>query len=621
MEFQTTALQRARHQLESDGRFPGGVLAPDISESWLRSLSCGLDPLARHDQLVLAEHEARERFNRHADLIRFARPELELLFDQIAGSNFMIALGSPDGVVLDRLVDSQFTDSDAGRAIIPGSVWTENLRGTNAFGLCLVTGRPAQVYGGEHFLRAHSDVSCISAPIFDGRGNLAGLIDASSRSTVRQQHTAALVQMAAGNIENSLLRLAHDRRIVLQFHPRPEYLSTLSVGMLVLDEDFTIHAANRRGTHFLTGFGRLVGAAFSDIFDVGFEDVASLLTKGETLRLRDRFGSGVSVRCVANRASFSLAVRPTLPAGERPRGGRPVADRGIRAMFRDLVIEDADLRRQVAALPDAVRRKLPIAVTGETGTGKEIMARLAHTISERRGAFVALDARMLAEDTAVAALVGNGADRAGWLDRADGGTLYIDEIAALPPAAQAILARFIDLGEFVPLGTSEVRRADILIVSSSVQSLDAAVGSGRLMAQLRFRPAGFSIALPPLRARQDIAVIARHMLAGLNADLSLDDDAVALLCAHDWPGNMHELRASLSRAALLAETSVLSPNAFPQIRPSGPPVLDCCPCCRGVAWKEQQCRMIRAAVRKADGNIALAAREIGMSRTTVYRHV
>ena len=186
MELQKTPLARARRLLETQGRIPGGALPGDISDSWLRSLGHGLDPLAVVEQTVRTAAEHAMLRDRHADLIRFARPELELLYDQIAGSNFMVALGSPEGVVLETRSDTQFGDTGAGRSVISGSVWTEDLRGTNALGLCLTTLRPAQVYGGEHFLRADGDVSCISSPIFDGRGGLAGVLDASSGSTVRQ---------------------------------------------------------------------------------------------------------------------------------------------------------------------------------------------------------------------------------------------------------------------------------------------------------------------------------------------------------------------------------------------------------------------------------------------------
>ncbi len=185
MDVHMSALSRARHQLETQGRFRGDALPEDITNSWLRSLSHGLDPLAHSPRLILSQQEFLATRQKHADLVRFARPELELLFDQIAGSNFMIALGSSQGVVLDTLCDAHFAETKAGAQVIPGSLWTEDLRGTNAMGVCLATRRPAQVYGGEHFMRAHGDVSCISAPIFDGTGGLAGILDASSMSAVR----------------------------------------------------------------------------------------------------------------------------------------------------------------------------------------------------------------------------------------------------------------------------------------------------------------------------------------------------------------------------------------------------------------------------------------------------
>lgn len=182
MDHLTSGLSRARRSLETTGRFPGGALPADISDSWTRSLSLSLDPLALPEPHVRTAAEYGATRARHADLIRFARPELELIYDQIAGSNFMIALGAPDGVILETLTDTQFADTAAGRSVIPGSIWTEDLRGTNALGMCAATRQSAQVYGGEHFLRAHQDISCISAPIFDGRGGLAGVLDALARA-------------------------------------------------------------------------------------------------------------------------------------------------------------------------------------------------------------------------------------------------------------------------------------------------------------------------------------------------------------------------------------------------------------------------------------------------------
>lgn len=622
MEIRTTALARARHMLESQGKFPGGALPGDISESWLRSLDHGIDPLARHEQLMLTDTQFRVTQDRHADLIRFARPELELLFDQIAGSNFMIALGSPEGVVLETLVDTEFAESDAGKAVVPASVWTEELRGTNALGLCISTRRPAQVYGGEHFLRAHSDVSCISAPIFDGRGGLAGVLDASSRSTVRQQHTAALVQMSASNIENCLIRSAHDRRIVLQFHPRPEYLGTLSVGMLVLEEDFSVHAVNRKGEMFLAGIRNLIGTSFDSIFEQRFNDVALRLTQGETLRIRDKMGSAVSVRCIANRASFALAVRLFSAAQVQPVHSSVPQLPELRNVFRDVVIEDEELVRKLRPLPKVATAGTPVFVQGETGTGKEIIARLAHAASGRAGPFVSIDARTLGLD-AEAALLGQPGGNAGLLEQAAQGTLCIDEVSWLPLSAQALLLQVLDHGSFRHPVDGRERRCPVFFVSTSTSGLSEALESGRLMPALRYRIEGFSVHLPPLRDRTDLSALARRFVRSQDEHGDIDLEALDLLGRHDWPGNLHELRSVIAQAAMRSSGPKLGAKDFVPFLPTTGAATkseDSCPKCRGVPWKESQCRAIRVAVHEA-GGIAQAARSLKMSRTTVYKHL
>ena len=614
MEMQTSALTRARHLLETQGRFPGGALPGDITDSWLRSLSHGLDPLARSQRFILSEVELTATRQSHADLIRFARPELELLFDQIAGSNFMIALGSPEGVVLDTLYDAQFAETDVGAQVVPGSVWSEDLRGTNAMGTCIVTGRPVQVYGGEHFLRSHGDVSCISAPIFDGSGRLAGVLDASSMSVVRQQHTAALVQMAASSIENSLIRSRHDGRIVLQFHPRPEYLGTLSMGMLVLDEDLTVHAVNRKGEIFLTGFPQLLGESFDRIFEQSFTSVQRRLAEGETLRLRDRIGSAVSMRCVANRASFALARRLVPATTEKA----PVPARNL---FRDVVIDDPALWHRLQAMPDAARRGTPIAITGETGTGKALIARLAHAATKRAGPLVTLDGRMLAEGDFARVCLGTGAAQ-GVLQQAAGGTLFLDEVTDLPMAAQAALASVLDIGEYRQPETGDMIRTDLRVVCAT----SAATALTTLLPALRYRLEGFRLDLPALRARGDFAALALRIAHSIRSEARLSEAVLARLAAYDWPGNLHELRAIITQAMLMrpeGELQVQDIDSLLPHLPVSPPeqLRDCCAQCEGVPWKERQCRSIRETVARQNGNVSQAARMLGMSRTTIYKHL
>jgi len=149
------------------------------------------------------------------------------------------------------------------------------------------------------------------------------------------------------------------------------------------------------------------------------------------------------------------------------------------------------------------------------------------------------------------------------------------------------------------------------------------VTAGRLLAGLRYRIAGFGIELIPLRQRSDLAALARRFARRQDAELDIDPGAMELLSRHDWPGNLHEPRSVITRAALSCDGGRLTAQDLRPFLPDSPAgeAQDLvCAQCAGVPWKESQCRSIRTAVRQT-GGIAKAARRLGISRTTIYKHL
>ena len=620
-----SGLARARRSLENSGRFPSGAITPDISESWLRSLENGLDPINPRQMDIITATSLKEIRQRHQDLIHHARPELELLYDQISGSNFMIALGSPDGIVLETLADTRFAESSAGKVVISGSVWTEEQRGTNAMGLTLKTLRPAQVYGAEHFLRDHCDVSCISAPIFDGRGNLAGILDASTSVLSRQQHTSALVQMSAANIENAFIRASYNDNLVLLFHPRPEFLGTLSVGMLVVTENSLIHAVNRKGQLLLSGQGELVGKHFEELFDASFYKLMSELGQGETIRLRDRLGSGVSIRCVANRASFRLANRYIGPGRVSASTRKSVQTTKLPPWVRHLALNDVIWRRHLATLPDLFQQNINLLITGPSGSGKEIFARLAHALSKCSGRFVTVDCltvdNVTFADKFYSRSQGDGTDMS-IVDMAVGGTLFLDHVDALSPEIQAMLERFLLTRERPRNYGLQSHTEDIRVIAATRQTLPAMRKSMTDM-QPAFleRIAGVTVALPALHKRSDFSEAVRATLCQIREDASISDAAIQMLQETGRPESFFEL-ANVLRGALVgkSEPEISAADFSPTILPDQPDQV-ACDKCAGSAVKAHRCAMIRMRVLQFNGNVAAAARDLGLSRTTIYAHL
>jgi transcriptional regulator of acetoin/glycerol metabolism len=606
-------LNRARGVMERDGAAPPDLLPSEISASWTRCLELGLDP-RRPPELVAIDEAELRRAREQAELVRsLALAEMQSLYHQIAGSNFLIAFATPDGVLLDTIADPSFRNAARTASIRPGTLWTEPLRGTNALGTVARTGRPLTVHGGEHFFASYGSLTCTAAPVRGPDGALAGVLDASSHCGSRQQHTQALVGMAATQIENGLFRQHFRGHLVVAFHSRAEYLHTLSAGLLALDPSGRVLGVNPQARFLLQGLPAAPKRHFEDLFRTRF----SALMEGGRMgfqRLEDRVGS-VFVADVENlRPLTSLAG----PAPARASAAPPPLG---------FVAEDAAFRAALRRAEAGAARKLPILIRGETGTGKEQVARHAHRASRRKGAFTPVNCAALTSSLIEAELFGHadgaftGARRGGapgLVCEADGGTLFLDEIGDMPTALQAVLLRLLDDWTVRPVGGGRSRRVDVLLVAATNAGIEDAVQAGRFRADLFYRLNTVAVTLPPLRERSDLPEIARFLLDDVSPGTEIAQDALGRLKAQRWPGNIRELRSVLTRLAIDRPGETIDMEAVEAALGPGIPAAEEPPCesLRG-AVRER----ILAAHRETGGNLSETARRLGVSRNTVYRAI
>ncbi|MBP0582834.1 sigma-54-dependent Fis family transcriptional regulator [Labrys sp. LIt4] len=612
-----SGMDRARNALERGERLPGGTLPLPIAESWQRCRELGLDPHRQPRGEVVPFATVTRRRQKMEGLRRLALAEMQVLYAQIAGSNLMIALADAGGMVLDTISDQAFTESTAGRAIIPGSLWDEARRGTNALGLASDASQPVGVFGREHYFTCHAHLSCMAAPILDAHGQVLGLLDASCANEARQQHTHALVRMAAAQIENGLIFQECADNFILAFHPRAEYLDTLSAGLLALSRDGVVTALNRPGSALLSGLPAGADARFDTLFEMPFARALDGLLRGGVFPIRDAAGSQVLMVC--RQIAPGLAVRNLH---QEPQA-RPHDKGGSAPRF---VCADAAVKAAMADIGQAVAMGMPIHLTGETGTGKELMARHIHEVSGRRGEFVAVNCGALAEQLFVAEIFGHeqGAftnaraeGSIGLARQADGGTLFLDEIADIPLSAQTALLRFLDAREVRPVGGLKIHKVDVQIVSATNRNLEAMVAERAFRADLLYRLNGLVLHLPPLSARSDFALVVKHLLQELAPGVAITDAAIASLAQREWPGNIRELRSLLQRLLLRRQGAFIDETCLVEgAGDSG----DTCPACRDRGLASRICREIRATYR-VHRSVTHTARALGLSRTTVYKHL
>ncbi|MCC8686792.1 sigma-54 dependent transcriptional regulator [Xanthomonas campestris pv. raphani] len=282
---------------------------------------------------------------------------------------------------------------------------------------------------------------------------------------------------------------------------------------------------------------------------------------------------------------------------------------------------------------------LPVLITGETGTGKELAARALHRASARaQRAFVAVNCAAIPLELMESELFGHrkgafsGAtsDRIGLIRQADGGTLFLDEIGDMPLPMQGKLLRFLQEGEVTPLGGNGAQKVDVRVLAATHRDLAAWASTGQFRSDLRYRLNVVPIELPPLRERgDDILLLATHFLQSAGgAARALSPDAQRRVLDYLWPGNVRELRNVMQRCALLVRGHTIAAGDLdealgeplpgdlqppqPADAPTGTQSLP-----EAVAQLEK--RMIQAALTQAQGNRAEAARQLGIHRQLLYR--
>src|SRR3989454_4312871 len=272
-----------------------------------------------------------------------------------------------------------------------------------------------------------------------------------------------------------------------------------------------------------------------------------------------------------------------------------------------------------------------VLVTGEHGTGKEVVAKTLHAISARASKpMVVVNTGGLSEGIFESELFGHvrgaftdaKADRVGRFELADGGTLFLDEIANVPPNLQAKLLRVLQTGELERVGSSKTRRINVRTLCATNRDLGQEVAEGRFREDLLFRINTVEIRLPPLRdRREDIPLLAMHFLRPhalryQKALAGFDAGAMQALLAHPWPGNVRELDHVVERAVLMAQGNVVTvADLGLKVGREGPARLE------DMSLEEVECFLIQKALARFEGNVSKAAEALGLSRSALYRRL
>ncbi len=605
--------------------FAGRGPNPDrlIAESWYRSVyEHGLDPAKPASHVQLEHHEIRLHQEEHHDFLAIASQGVEGLARRLNPAGFAVLLSDRRGITLDaRLPGEHSPYADSGLVI--GSCWDESLVGTNGIGTGLAAGQPLIIHRDEHFLSSNAVLSCSVAPLFDPQGALLGCLNASCLNSggpkQAQYLTLQLVNLYARLIENASFRQRYAGCAVLTLGGDASDLG--NERLLAIDGAGCILGANRASFLAADKGMPLLGAPVQDVLPMSLDELITL-TQG---------GQRSASLPLAGGAALEVTLRMPAIAARRARNGRGLRVVPTEPTLEHLAGEDSDLQGSVRKLRRVLDRDISLLLTGETGTGKEAFARAIHQASSRsNGPFVALNCAAIPESLIESELFGyragtfTGASRQGMkgkLEQANGGTLFLDEIGDMPAHLQTRLLRVLAERELVPLGASTPVALDVQLVCATHRDLPAMVAAGEFREDLYYRLNGLTVRLPALRDRADRRGLIRRVLAREAGDehVELTPDAMERLATYEWPGNVRQLINVLRCAVALADDGIIGPDCLPPEVVSVPAERSSSAPSLTTTRDAAEAAHLQTTLEQHGGNVASAARSLGINRATLYR--
>ena len=595
-----------------------------VVQSWLRCLNdYRLDPAHAQEAYIVPATQLKEHREQSDELIRIGRSAVEGLFGHVMDQDYVLLLSDARGVTVDFMGDPTFDNQLRRAGLYLGSEWSEHRAGTCAVGACIVSGDPVIIHQDDHFDTSHIGLTCTAAPIFDTLGDLTAVLDISqlrSPTAKTSQHLALhLVTTTARRIElaNLMARTRHDW--ILRISRSPDFLDVDPEAAIAVDASGRISGLTHGGFRALArmfdpnpGTTRgLIGTPVSQFFDIDVDDLPRFTRSRSDRERVIRTRSGVLL--------FAGAIAPIARTS-----GEPATVDRIPRPLRELSFGDSAMEAVQLRASKLAPRDVPILIQGETGAGKEFLARAIHDIRPNPGRFVAVNCAAIPEALIESELFGyaSGAftgaaprGKIGLIEAADGGTLFLDEIGDMPIGLQARLLRVLSEGEITPVGAHRPKPVSFRLISASHHRLDQLVADGRFRRDLFFRLNAATLVLPPLRERQDLDGLVDHLLGRIGADegrsIKLSPATRMALRRHHWPGNLRELANTLRVAAALADGLEITTDDLPEglRHPVSP------------AAAASAAQDLIAELAACGGNVSELARRLGVDRSTIHRRL
>ncbi len=642
------AYENAWIQYMESGEKNENVINRDIYDSWDKSSSLGVDPFSQEKPDAVDEQELERRLRKNRYVFQIVEPSMEILFDIINESEYAVILSDREGVIIRVMCGPEMKDICSKINLHEGADYRLESVGTSSINMAIELKKPVQITGCQHYRQIFQHYTSSSAPVLTESGGVLCVLSVLGKYEQENEHTLGMIHSITKGIESQ----HHINKINRNLKKRNNQLEKI----LSMVSDSIVYTENRKIIQVNGSMLKLIGKDESEVIGRNvYDTIVTQPSLAEFFADEKKASTGGHVLLIGKNDSYKCIVSTEeVSSGfEKSPGGRLIRFTQIKMIemmaskmrfaakytFEDLIGESDAFSEAITVAKKASAFDSRVIITGESGTGKEMFAQAIHNNSSRKaGPFVAVDCGAIPHELFESEFFGyekgafTGARREGkegLVEKANNGTLFLDEIGNMSLDMQIKLLRVLQEGVVFRIGGASPVNVDLRVIAATNADLEQEIRNGTFREDLYYRLNVFRIKIPPLRERRsDIPLLVNNIIKtsnNIDPSVKVDKSAMDVFTGYDWPGNVRQLHNAVERAIIMADEHVIYPESISGEISGSMGV-------RGrfsgggfeaskETLEEMTGRYIKFCLDMNDGNISRTAKQLDVSRTTIYKYI
>lgn len=616
-----------------------------IKKSHERSKSYGIEKNRISPKKILKAYEMADNIGKNKNLLNLASQFINILYDFLKGTGFLIILTDKEGCILQISGDEEVLDTAYKMNMVVGAYMSESSIGTNAMGTAIKEDMPIQISAKEHFITAYHRWTCSAAPIHDNNGDIIGILNLTGNRDKVHPHTLGLVVAAVKSIEKQITIDDTNKKLLETYQYMNTIIDSISSGIYVVDSEGIVKTINKSACEILAVDEKDVLESSAEIIFPDWINVYERLKVGGTFDNREVVLNNEFIK-----GRYNISATPIEIEGDII--GMVIIFKEIQKVFnlvnkysgrravynfKDIIGESKEIKNVIRYAKTISSSPSTVLIEGESGTGKELLAQSIHNYGDRRNnSFIAVNCGAIPKSLIESELFGyeegafTGAKRggcAGKFELANEGTLFLDEIGEMPLDMQVDLLRVLQEGYITRVGGDKVIPVDVRIIAATNKNLLEEVKKGRFREDLYYRLSVIPIKIPPLRDREgDLPLLIKYFfrmkVKKLNKKLiSMRADIYTNMLNYKWPGNIRELENCVENVVNLNGESTVFFKESEKKSSVYSETENKIEEEDTMSLEEMEKAAIKKALDKNDHNMTKIAKALGITRATLYSKI